>query len=390
MMAKLKKILVVGASIAGPAVCYWLKRFGFSPTIIEIHPSIRKGGFAIDIRGIAIDVIKKMEVYKNICDKRTTINIGLYVDAQGNVLHEEQGELYGFREGEDIEIVRGHLVEILMQTISEIPCYFNQQIKQLVQHDDFVELVFKDGKKEKFDIVIGADGLHSSIRGMAFNNEEYSLKHLGAYISVFGIPNYLNLNRTDVAYEAHQKKIHISSDDDPNFAQAGLMFRSNHSLKDIRNEREQKNFLKMTFLDMGWESNQLLQLMDTTKDFYFDSITQVKMKSWTNGRVALVGDAGYCASPLSGQGTSLALVGAYILAGELNNAGENYKKAFSNYNKQLRPFVDQNQSLGEWASNTYLVADESSKEIVAKRTAEVLHRLKIAANAIVLPEYKMV
>jgi 2-polyprenyl-6-methoxyphenol hydroxylase-like FAD-dependent oxidoreductase len=389
-MAKLKKILVVGASIAGPAVCYWLKRFGFSPTIIEINPTIRKGGFAIDIRGIAIDLLKKMEIYKSICDKRTKITLGRYVDAQGNVLHEEQGELYGFREGEDVEIVRGHLVELLMHTIPEIPCYFNQQVKQLVQHDDFVELVFKDGKKEKFDIVIGADGLHSSIRSMAFNNEEYSLKHLGAYFSVFGIPNYLNLNRIDVAYEANQKSIHINSDEDPNLSQAGLMFRSIHLLKNIRDEREQKNFLKNTFWDMGWESNKLLQLMETTKDFYFDSITQVKMNFWTKGRVALVGDAGYCASPLSGQGTSLALVGAYILAGELNNAGENYKKAFSNYNRQLRPFVEENQRLGEWVSKTYLVTDESSKEIVEKRTAEVLHRLKIAANAIILPEYNMV
>jgi len=223
---------------------------------------------------------------------------------------------------------------------------------------------------------------------MVFNNEDYSLKHLGAYISVFGIPNYLNLNCTDVAYEANQKTIHINSDEDPNLAKAGFMFRSSHLLKDIRDEREQKDFLKNTFLDMGWETNTLLQLMETTNDFYFDSITQVKMNSWTKGRVALVGDAGYCASPLSGQGTSLALVGAYILAGELNNAGGNYKKAFSNYNRQLRLFVDENQSFGEWVSKTYLVADESSKEIVEKRTAEVLDRLKIAANAIILPEYK--
>lgn len=389
-MAKLKKILVMGASIAGPAVCYWLKRFGFSPTLIEIHPTIRKGGFAIDIRGIAIDLIKKMGIYKSICDKRTKITLGRYVDAQGNVLHEEQGELYGFREGEDVEIVRGHLVEILMQTISEIPCYFNQEIKQLAQHNDFVELVFKEGKKEKFDIVIGADGLHSSIRGMAFNNEEYSLKHLGSYISVFDIPNYLNLNHTDVAYEANQKSIHINSDENPNLAQAGFMFRSHLLLKDIRDEREQKKFLKSMFWDMGWESNKLLQLMETTKDFYFDSIMQVKMKSWTKGRVALVGDAGYCASPLSGQGTSLALVGAYILAGELSNAGENYNKAFDSYNRQLRSFVDENQRLGEWVSKTYLIADESSKNTVEKRTAEILHRLQIAANAITLPEYKMI
>lgn len=390
MMTMSKKILVVGASIAGPALCYWLKRFGFSPTLIEKNPTIRKGGFAIDIRGIAIDLAKEMGIYNTVCDQRTKIVRGLYVDANGNALHEELGEQFGLREGEDVEIVRGHLVNILMQLIPDVPCCFNQEIHALIQHYDFVEVVFKDGKKERYDIVIGADGLHSSVRRIVFDKKEYTLKNLGSYICVFGIPNYLHLNHCDVLYEANQKSIHMSSDEDPTYARAGFMFRSDHVFKDIRDEKEQKNFLKNTFLDMGWESNKLLQMMETTDDFYFDSITQVRMKSWTKGRVGLVGDAGYCASPLSGQGTSLALVGAYILAGELSVARKNYQVAFSNYNKYMRPFVDANQRLGDWVSKTYLVPGESSKEIAEKRTSEVIRRLQKAANAIVLPEYQTI
>ncbi len=122
-MATVNKILVIGASIAGPAVCYWLTKFGYSPTLIERNDTLSKGGYAIDVRGIAIDIIKKMGIYEKICDMRTQLEAGYYVDANGNILLKEQGEKFGFRQGEEVEIVRGDLVEILMQSIKDIPCY---------------------------------------------------------------------------------------------------------------------------------------------------------------------------------------------------------------------------------------------------------------------------
>ena len=383
----MKKILVIGASVAGPAVCYWLKKFGFSPTLIERNSAVRKGGFAIDVRGVAVNVVKKMGIYEKITDKRTQLEYGHYVDAQGNILHEEQGEKLGFKQKEEVEIARGDLVEILMQSIKDIPCYFGEIVEKIKQYNDYVQVTFKEGKTENYDLVIGADGLHSPTRRKVFTQDEYELIDLESYLSVFSIPNYLKLKQSEIHFEIDQKFVHMNSSMNPDVAFAGFMCRSDYKLDEIRSEKEQKKFLIDTFFDIGWEANKLLQLMEESKDFYFDRIMQVKMQSWSKGRVVLLGDAGYCASPLSGQGTSLALVGAYILAQELKVAGENYSSAFERYNTLLHPFVDANQSFGVWASKTFLLPEKASKEAVEARTNAIMEKMQIAANAIKLPEY---
>jgi len=386
-MAKVNKILVIGASIAGPAVCYWLKKFGFSPTLIERNDTLSKGGYAIDVRGIAVDIIKKMGIYEKICDMRTQLETGYYVDANGNILLKEQGEKFGFKQGEEVEIVRGDLVEILMHSIKDIPCYFSQVIDQIEQYDGTVRVTFKNGRTENYDLIIGTDGVHSTTRGMAFAEDEYDLIGLGSYLSVFSIPNYLNLNRSGMFFELNQKSIHITSDKNVNTAFAAFTFRSSEKLNNIRDEKEQKSFLKRMFLNLGWESNNLLDLMDNNNNFYFDAIMQVKMKSWTKGRVVLVGDSAYCASPLSGQGTSLALVGAYILSGELKEADGNYSTAFNQYNILLRPYIKANQEFGAWVSEGFLSSAELSKDKVELRADNALERLQTASNSIELPEY---
>lgn len=387
-MSKNIKILVVGAGIAGPAICYWLKRFGFSPVLIEKSAAIRKGGQALDVRGIATHIAREMGIYDQICDMRTRIEWGRFVDTTGKVLHEEQGETFGFRQDDEVEILRGDLVEILMKTIADVPCHFNQSITSMQQDDDNVTVHFKDGRIENYDIVIAADGIHSATRRMIFNKTEYQLIHLGSYISTFTIPNYLGLNHMDLECEANHKLVSINSDNDPEIARAGFMFRSQHILKDIRDEREQKQFLCDTFRDFGWETQNILNRMSESNDFYFDTIMQVKMDSWTKGRIALVGDAAYCPSPLSGQGNNLAFVGAYILAGELKAANGNYMPAFINYNSLLRSFVEANQKFGVWVSESFLVEDAVSKEFAEERSNNILTMLKSVSNAITLPQYE--
>lgn len=387
-MSKNIKILVVGAGIAGPAVCYWLKRFGFSPVLIEKSSSIRKGGQALDIRGVATQLVREMGIYEQICNLRTRIECGRFVDAAGKVLHEEHGEKFGFRQDDEVEILRGDLIDILMKTITDVPCYFNQSITSMQQTNDNVIVNFKDGKVEDYNIVIAADGIHSATRRMMFDKSEYQLINLGSYISTFTIPNYLGLSHTDLECEANHKLVSINSDSNPESARAGFMFRSQHILKDIRDENEQKQFLCDTFRDFGWETQNILNRMTASDDFYFDAITQVKMSSWSKGRIALVGDAGYCASPLSGQGNNLALVGAYVLAGELKTANGNYAQAFARYNELLHPFVEANQQFGVWVSESFLVGDEASKETAEERTNKILAMIKSVSNAITLPEYE--
>lgn len=381
------KILVIGAGIAGPAVCYWLRRFNFSPVLIEKSPAIRKGGQALDVRGIATHLAREMGIYDQICAMRTRIECGRFVDTAGNVLHEEQGEKFGFRQDDEVEILRGDLVEILMQTIPDVPCHFNQTIISMQQNDDNVTVSFKDGRVENYEIVIAADGIHSATRRMIFDKNEYQLLPLGAYISTFTIPNYLGLNHMDLECEANHKLVSINSDNNPEIAMAGFMFSSQHILKDIRDEQEQKQFLCDTFRHFGWETQNILNRMQASNDFYFDAIMQVKMNSWTKGRVALVGDAGYSPSPLSGQGNNLAFVGAYILAGELKAANGNYIQAFARYNALLRSFVEANQKFGVWASESFLVEDEVSKEIADERSNKILSMIKEISNAITLPQY---
>ncbi len=388
MMSTSLKILVVGTGIAGPSACYWLKRFGFSPTLIEKSASIRTGGQALDVRGVATELTKRMGIYDKICQQRTQIQCGRYLDTNGNILSEEQGERFGFRQDDEVEIVRGDLVNILMQTIPEVPCYFNQSIASMSQDDEAVTVTFKNGKSEPYDLVIGADGIYSAVRRMIFAADEYKLTPLGSYLSTYTIPNYLDLQQTEVIYETENKLVSVNSDRDPQFARVGFMFRSSHTLKDIRDVTEQQQFLRNTFANLGWETNTLLELMPTSDDFYFDAITQVKMAEWTKGRVALMGDAGYCASPLSGQGNNLAMIGAYILAGELKAANGNYKQAFQRYNDLMRPYVEANQQFGAWVSQSFLQSEVTTNESPEERSNKILKMIKVVSNSITLPDYQ--
>nr|WP_099982807.1 tetracycline destructase Tet(50) [uncultured bacterium]A0A059WYP6.1 RecName: Full=Flavin-dependent monooxygenase; AltName: Full=Tetracycline destructase Tet(50); Short=Tet(50) [unidentified prokaryotic organism]AIA15133.1 FAD_TeRes [uncultured bacterium]AKQ05894.1 tetracycline destructase Tet(50) [uncultured bacterium] len=388
-MTKHIKILVIGVGVAGPAVAYWLKRFGFSPVLIEKSAAVRKGGQALDIRGIATHIAKEMGIYDQICNMRTQIKCGRYVDVKGNVLHEEQGETFGFRQDDEVEILRGDLVEILMKAIADIPCEFKQSVIKIEQNEDSVTVTYKDGRVENYDLVIAADGIHSATRGMVFSKNEYQLINLGSYVSAFTIPNYLGLDHMELLCESNHKLVTLQSDSQADKAMAGFMFRSKHVLEDIRDEQEQKHFLHASFQNFGWETQNILNRMPESDDFYFDAITQIKMKSWTKGRIALIGDAAYCPSPLSGQGNNLAFVGAYILAGELKKADGDYIQAFTRYNELLHPFVEANQQFGVWVSESFLLKDdEVSKEIAEARSNKILAMIKSVSNSINLPQYE--
>ena len=345
------KVLISGAGPAGLTLAYWLQQYGFQPIIIERAPALLTGGYKIDVRGSALQVLHKMNVYDSVLAQSTNIQRGILIDKNGKVLNEMPGDTFGGRSGDDVEIIRGLLCEILADRISDVEIRFGNYIKGISQSSNEVEVLFQNDVSEKFDLVIGADGVHSNVRRLAFGEENKFLHLLGLYLCVFTVPNYLNLDRIEMMYSELGKVALVwSVHGEPNM-KACFGFSAPNIVADLRNRTEQEKLLRSIYSDINWEVPRLLDLMEDAKDFYFDASAQIYMDRWSQNRVVLVGDAGYCPSPMSGQGTSLALIGAYVLAGELAAARGNLSIAFDQYEKQLRPFVQSNQQLGITSAN---------------------------------------
>ena len=339
------KVLVSGAGLAGLTVAYWLRRYGFAPTVVERAPSLLTGGYKIDVRGTALQVLRRMGIHDTVVAAGTDMQGAVLVDRDGIVINKMSGDEFGHRVGEDVEIVRGTLCQILMDHIPDAEFIFGDTIRAISQSSDGVQVELAKHGPREFDLVIGADGLHSNVRALVFGDESRFVRELGLYLCVYTVPNYLNLDRLEMQYTELGRVAAIwSSRGDAN-AKACFGFVAPARV-DLRDRAQQQQVLKNVYEGIGWEVPRLLEMMPSATDFYFDAAAQICMDHWSRGRVALVGDAGYCASPMSGQGTSLALIGAYVLAGELAAAAGAYQTAFQQYEKEMRPYVLLNQALG--------------------------------------------
>jgi 2-polyprenyl-6-methoxyphenol hydroxylase-like FAD-dependent oxidoreductase len=338
-------VLISGASVAGQALAYWLRRFGFTPVVVERAPAPRDGGQAVDVRGAAIEVARRTGILDAARAARTGTRGMSYVSSTGKRLASVDGA-FGVIDPEDVEIIRGDLVSILYEAAgSDVEYIFDDSISSLTEGADGVTVTFERSAPRTFHLVVGADGLHSRVRGLAFGPEARFLRHLGLYLSVFTIPNDLELDHWQLIYVTPGKSVTVTSARGNREARAIFFFASGPLDYDYRDRGQQQELLAAAFAGAGWEVPRLLTAMREAPDFYFDSVSQVRLDSWSAGRVALVGDAGYCPSPLSGQGSSLALVGAYVLASELRAADGDYRDAFAGYQRRLRDFVERNQQI---------------------------------------------
>lgn len=339
------RVLISGAGVAGLTVAYWLKSYGFTPTIVERAPTLLTGGYKIDVRGSALQVLRRMGIYHAVFEASTDMQCALLVDKDGKVINKMTGNEFGHRVGGDLEIIRGNLCQILMDQLLDVEFIFGDSIQEISQSSDRVQVKFQKNKSREFDLVIGADGLHSNVRRLVFGDESRFFRELGLYLCVFTVPNYLNLDRSEIQYSELGRVAALWSSHGEINAKACFGFVAKQPI-DLHDIVEQQRSLKTAYEGINWEVPKLLEMMPDAPDFYFDVAAQICMDRWSQGRVVLLGDAAYCASPMSGQGTSLALIGAYVLAGELAAAKGVYQPAFDQYEEALRPFIKLNQALG--------------------------------------------
>jgi len=345
-------VLISGAGIAGPSLAFWLTKNGYRVIVVEIADGIRPGGQTVDLRGAGGAVVERMGLMPQMRAHALEQHGVAWVASDGSRRAEMPVTAFdGNGLVSKLEILRGDLVDVLYQTTKDSAEYrFNTGISALSQDDDGVDVTLTDGTKMRADLIVGADGPHSAVRGMAFGPEDEFVKPLGGYNAWFTAPDHVGLDGWYLMYlapgglNASMRPTH-----DPAMAKAGLAFASEPISYDRRDLDAQRQMLVERFAGAGWQCDALLTAAQEADDFYFDSFLQVKMTSWTSGRVALVGDAGYCASPLSGMGTSLALVGAYLLAGELGPANlfdaKGIQNAMQRYQTTMRPYVDKCQDI---------------------------------------------
>jgi 2-polyprenyl-6-methoxyphenol hydroxylase-like FAD-dependent oxidoreductase len=390
------RVLISGAGIAGLTVAYWLRRYGFTPTIVERAPSLLTGGYKIDVRGTALQVLRRMSIHDAVVAASTDMQGALLVDKNGNVINEMTGDAFGHRVDEDLEIVRGTLCQVLMDHILDAEFIFDDSIRAISQSSDRVQVEFTKNSPREFALVVGADGLHSNVRAIAFGDESRFVRDLGLYLCVYTVPNYLKLDRMEMQYSELGRVAAIwSSRGDAN-AKACFGFVS-PSVIDLRNRAQQQHVLTSVYQGIGWEVPRLLGMMPSAPDYYFDAAAQIQMDHWSQGRVVLVGDAGYCASPMSGQGTSLALIGGYVLTGELAAASGTYQNAFQQYEQEMRPLVAVNQAPGLKSAN--LMRSKEKTNVMTWLLEQIMRiapslfinratrRIHQAANAITLKDY---
>jgi 2-polyprenyl-6-methoxyphenol hydroxylase-like FAD-dependent oxidoreductase len=343
-----KHVLISGAGIAGPTLAFWLHHFGFRVTIVERWAGIRPGGHTVDVRGAAKEVLHRMSLNGQVRAACTGTRGLSYVTRNNRTVVSLRSDQFdGDGRIAEIEILRGDLAEVFHTATKDITEYlFDARIASVSQDATGIVVCLTTGAQRRFDLVIGADGLHSGVRALMFGPESEFLHHLGHYVAFFTVPNRIGLDRWALCYQEPGRRAGIRGGDPKRNAVGLLGFRSPKLDCDYNDLKAQKALLRERFTKMAWHTPWLLEQLDTAPDFFFDSCAQVEMTSWSRGRVALVGDAAYCPSPLSGQGTSLAIVGAYVLAGELAAARGDHTIAFPAYQSRLRDFVSINQKIG--------------------------------------------
>nr|WP_042179479.1 FAD-dependent monooxygenase [Kibdelosporangium sp. MJ126-NF4]CEL13844.1 Oxidoreductase [Kibdelosporangium sp. MJ126-NF4]CTQ88212.1 Oxidoreductase [Kibdelosporangium sp. MJ126-NF4] len=341
-------VLISGASIAGPALAYWLHRNGFAVTVVEKAGAPRGGGYPIDVRGTAVEVVRRMGILPRLRQAHIDLRRFTFLNADGSeVASVHPHAVAGSSEGQDLEVGRGDLTAALHTTVrDDVEFLFDDSIDALDQSEHGVDVTFRSGNQRTFDLVVGADGMHSRTREILFGPEEQFHRYLGYCFAVFTMPNTYRLSHELMMWNTPGRAAALyATGGDNDDLHAFLNFHQPEPPVDaLRTPARQQDLVATIFADAGWEVPGIVNAMREADDLFYDTVGQIRMPAWSRGRVALVGDAAYAPSFLTGQGTSLALVGAYMLANALAT-NRDHTQALVAYEHDTRGFVAMNQAL---------------------------------------------
>lgn len=392
-----RTVLISGASIAGPALAYWLHRYGITPTVVERSAAVRGGGYPIDVRGTAVDVVERMGLSEQVRAAHIGSRLITFLDVDGARLASIDPEVMtGSVSGRDVELRRGDLTDALFGAVSEdVEFLFGDSIATLDEHDDGVDVTFVSGAQRTFDLVIGADGLHSTTRGLVFGPEEPFHRYLGQCFAGFTMSDPVGLSHEAVVWNQVGRSAVLYAVGESEQVHAFLnITRADPPLDAFATPQAQCDLVAAAFEGDGWEVGRIVSAMYRADDLFFDVVSQIHMPGWSRGRVVLAGDAAHAPSFLSGQGSSLALVGAYVLAGEIATRAD-HREAFAAYERRLRGFVTRNQALAgsggrgltphteeEFAARNRMLLRPEAVEVTGGDARRGVH------SSFVLPEYE--
>ena len=349
------RILVSGASIAGPVLAYWLTRHGFDVTVVERAPTLRKtGGHAVDLFRPALEISAKMGVLPRIEALATGTNrLRMYREGRPRPAEIDLTKIVGVASDRHVEIMRDDLSEIYYDAARDDVEYLFDDSITAIDHDG--EVTFERTPARKFDIVVGADGLHSNVRRLVFGEEAGLTRFIGGYLAVVSAPKSLVDHGEMVGHVGVGRVAAIYTAEHLDDARVVFLFRSVEELDyDHRDSLRHKELLRDAFAGMHSQVDCWLAEIDRAPAFYFDAISQLRMDRWSRRRVTLVGDAGYCPGLGVGGSTSLAVLGAYVLAGELARAGGDHLRAFAGYELQMREPVHRSRTFARGAARSII------------------------------------
>ncbi len=389
-------VLICGAGVAGPTLAYWLARFGFHPTIVERAPALRAAGYVVDFWGTGYEVARRMGVLPDILAAGYTVREVRAVASDGHTVAAFPAQIFASAVGSAFTSVpRGDLAAALYRSLDDhVETIFGDTPVSIVETGRGVDVTFEHHQARSFDLVVGADGLHSRVRALAFGPEATFERYMGIKVAAATLPGYRPRDElTYVMYSRIGQQVSRFAMRDDRTMVLFTFADSDPSIPD--NAAQQKKVLRDRFGASGWECAQILNALESADDLYFDRVSQIDMGgSWTRGRVTLLGDSAFCVSLLGGQGSALAMSAAYILAGELHRAAGDYARAFGRYERIFAPFVAGKQRAARRFAGTF--APTSSFSLFLRNQVFRLLSIPLVAKAVagrgfsdalVLPDY---